>query len=248
MSGLRLTLTTLTLLIALVTAAPAADVISGVPYIVDGDTLSIGNLKIRLEGIDAPETDQICLDQNAATWTCGVVVRDRLAERVGKHSIDCTPRGTDRYGRTLAVCSLAGEDLNAWMVRRGLALAFIRYSRAYTAEEEQARDAKRGLWSGAFIAPWDWLHRNCKTVILGAVTVPMTAQAQLCGSACAIGAPSPNCTIKGNVNRKVSASIISRIATTTAASIWLSRANAGSVPSMRQRLPDGDRQFISVPR
>jgi endonuclease YncB( thermonuclease family) len=113
MSGLRLALTTLTLLIALVTAAPAADVISGVPYIVDGDTLSIGNLKIRLEGIDAPETDQICLDQNAATWTCGVVVRDRLAERVGKHSIDCTPRGTDRYGRTLAVCSLAGEDLNA---------------------------------------------------------------------------------------------------------------------------------------
>ena len=202
MSGLRLALTTLTLLIALVTAAPAADLISGVPYIVDGDTLSIGNLKIRLQGIDAPETDQICLDQNAATWTCGVVVRDRLAERVGKHSIDCTPRGTDRYGRTLAVCSLAGEDLNAWMVRRGLALAFIRYSRAYTAEEEQARDAKRGLWSGAFIAPWDWRHRNCKTVILGAVTVPMTAQAQPCGSACAVGAPSPKCTIKGNVNRR----------------------------------------------
>ena len=46
-----------TLLIALVTAAPAADLISGVPYIVDGDTLSIGNLKIRLQGIDAPETD-----------------------------------------------------------------------------------------------------------------------------------------------------------------------------------------------
>ena len=47
MSGLRLAFTTLTLLIA-VTAAPAADVISGVPYIVDGDTLSIGNLKFRL--------------------------------------------------------------------------------------------------------------------------------------------------------------------------------------------------------
>jgi hypothetical protein len=86
--------------------------------------------------------------------------------------------------------------------RQGLALAFIRYSRAYVAEEEQAWNAKLGLWSGAFIAPWDWRHRNCKTVILGATMVPIIAQAQLCESACAVGAPSPNCKIKRNVNRK----------------------------------------------
>jgi endonuclease YncB( thermonuclease family) len=110
--------------------------ISGVPLVVDGDTIEIGTIKIRLEGIDAPETDQICLDQNAATWTCGIVARDRLAEHIEKPSIDCNPRGTDKYARTLAVCTIDGEDLNAWMVRQGLALAFIRYSRAYVAEEE----------------------------------------------------------------------------------------------------------------
>ena len=176
--------------------AQSAD-ISGVPLVVDGDTIDIGAVKIRLEGIDAPETDQMCLDQEADTWRCGIAARDRLAEHIEKRSIDCNPRGTDRYGRTLAVCSVAGEDLNAWLVREGLALAFIRYSRAYVAEEEQARKAKLGLWSGAFIAPWDWRHRNCKTVILGATMVPITAQAQLCESACAVGAPSPNCTIKG---------------------------------------------------
>src|SRR5271166_2149348 len=62
------------------------------------------NVKIRLEGIDAPETDQVCLDQHSAKWTCGVAARDRLAERIEGRSIDCTPSGSDAYGRTLAVC------------------------------------------------------------------------------------------------------------------------------------------------
>ena len=137
--------TTLILLTALVTEAPAADLISGVARIVDGDTLAIGNVKIRLDGIDAPETDQVCLDQHAAEWTCGIEARDRLAAHIGSRSIDCRPSGSDRYGRMLAVCSLTSEDLNAWMVLEGWALAFIRYSRVYAAAEEQAREAQRGM-------------------------------------------------------------------------------------------------------
>jgi endonuclease YncB( thermonuclease family) len=131
----------------------AADIISGVPRIVDGDTIEIGSTKIRLESIDAPETDQACLDAHGVCWQCGIEARDRLASYIGNRSIDCAPNGSDRYGRTLAACSIAGEDLNAWMVRQGWALAFIRYSKKYVADEVTARETKRGMRSGAFIAP-----------------------------------------------------------------------------------------------
>jgi endonuclease YncB( thermonuclease family) len=160
--------------------AQGAETISSIPRVVDGDTLVIGDVKIRLEGIDAPETDQVCLDQSAAKWTCGIAARDRFSEHVERRPIDCTRSGSDKYGRTLAVCRLAGEDLNAWMVHEGWALAFLRYSKVYVADEAAARDAQRGLWSGAFIAPWDWRYRNCKTEVRGAVMVPITDKADLC--------------------------------------------------------------------
>jgi endonuclease YncB( thermonuclease family) len=182
--------------------ALAGDAITGAARIVDGDTLAIGDVKIRLEGIDAPETDQVCLDAHAAKWACGVVARDRLIAHIDGRPIECSPTGTDRYGRTLAVCSIAGENLNAWMVREGWALAFVRYSIAYVKEEEKAHTAQRGLWSGAFIAPWDWRHRDKGTTILGPLSVPITAQKQLLEPVSAESGPSHDCIIKGNVNRE----------------------------------------------
>ena len=180
--------------------AQAAD-ISGVPRIVDGDTLTIGATKVRLEGIDAPETDQICLNANGVRWTCGIDARDRIAAHIGVRAVSCASNGSDTYKRALAICSLAGEDLNAWMVQQGWALAYVHYSSAYRKVEDDARTHQRGLWRGAFIAPWDWRHRNTKTVILGAFSVPVAAQAMLLGPSATEGAPSPECTIKGNVNR-----------------------------------------------
>ncbi len=180
--------------------AQAAD-LSGVPRVVDGDTLAIGSIKVRLQGIDAPETDQICLGADAQRWTCGITARERLRQHLARREVSCVSQGQDRYKRTLAVCSVEGQDVNAWLVREGLALAYVQYSRAYVAEEASARDARRGMWSGAFIAPWDWRHRDNKTVILGAVSVPVTAQAQLTNPALTTGAPSPDCIIKGNINR-----------------------------------------------
>jgi endonuclease YncB( thermonuclease family) len=174
----------------------------GIPHIVDGDTLIINGIRIRLEGIDAPETDQVCLDAKAARWTCGIEARDRLKARVAGGELSCVDKGTDPYNRTLAICSLAGEDLNRWLVREGLALAYVQYSRLYVVSETEARHALRGLWSGAFIAPWDWRHRGKQTVILGALSVPVNAQSILLAPASAHGAPSADCTIKGNVNRK----------------------------------------------
>ena len=181
--------------------ALAAD-LTGVPRVVDGDTLAIGVSKVRLEGIDAPETDQICLNATGARWTCGIEARDQLAAHIAGREISCSSSGIDAYRRTLGICSVAGEDLNAWMVREGWALAYVNYSSVYVHAEEDARTHQRGLWSGAFIAPWDWRHRNKKTVILGALSVPINAQKILLSAVSDAEAPSPECAIKGNINRR----------------------------------------------
>jgi endonuclease YncB( thermonuclease family) len=181
--------------------AQAAD-FSGVPRIVDGDTLALGSTKVRLEGIDAPETEQVCLNANGVRWTCGIDARDQLVAHIAGREINCKSNGVDAYKRTLAICYLAGEDLNGWLVQQGWALAYVKYSSIYRQVEEEARTNRRGLWQRAFIAPWDWRHRNNKTVILSAFSVPINAQAMLLAPSGTDGAPSPECTIKGNVNSK----------------------------------------------
>jgi endonuclease YncB( thermonuclease family) len=170
----------------------------GVPRIVDGDTVQIGSAKIRLAGIDAPETDQLCLDREGKRWACGIEARDRLIAKAGSKVWSCRSDSMDRYGRALAACQVERIDINRWLVREGWALAFTRYAHTYDSDEAIARQSALGLWSGAFIAPWDWRSRSKGTVILGAARVPKDAQPMLLSAASAIDAPSPECAIKGN--------------------------------------------------
>ena len=179
--------------------AYAADV-SGVPKIREADLVQIGNSRIRLSGIDAPSADQLCLNTKGERWTCGVAARDELIKHTEGKSWTCHLGQTDRRGRALARCEVDGQDIQKWLVRSGWALAFNRFSHDYDADEKEAREAKAGMWQGAFIAPWDWRIRNKKTPILGAVKVPENAHAILLASASGPIAPSPDCTIKGNVN------------------------------------------------
>jgi endonuclease YncB( thermonuclease family) len=155
----------------------AAD-ITGVPRVLDGDTIEIDGTKIRLLGIDAPETHpmQFCLDPAGEKWDCGVTAHDELVEHVAAAPWTCHVTGLDRYGRSLAACEVNGEDIQQWLVRSGWAMSFVRYSHAYDADEKIARDSGNGIWAGAFIAPWDWRHRNNTTTILGATSVPVNAQ------------------------------------------------------------------------
>jgi endonuclease YncB( thermonuclease family) len=190
------------LLIVLTASSAIAAEISGVPRVVDGDTVEIGQVKIRLSGIDAPETDQICLDAKGERWACGITARDELIRFSKGQTWECTTSGSDQYGRSLANCFVEGEDVSKWMARSGWALSFVRYSHAYDADEKAAREAHAGLWSGSFIAPWDWRHRNKTTIILGAASIPVNAQTILLGAVSASESPSPECVIKGNVNRK----------------------------------------------
>ncbi len=188
---------------ALILTSPAAygAELIGIPRIVDGDTLIIDSARIRLQGIDAPETDQVCLNSEGNRWACGIDARDHLASYISGRSISCSADSTDIYRRLLGTCTLKGEDLNEWMVREGWALAYVKYSSVYVNAERKAQANQRGLWQGAFIAPWDWRHRNNQTVILGAFAVPTNAQAILLAPSGTEGAPSPECTIKGNVTR-----------------------------------------------
>jgi endonuclease YncB( thermonuclease family) len=179
-----------------------ADDLTGPALVIDGDTIAVRSRHVRLQGIDAPETDQVCLDVQGERWTCGIAARERLSAHIAGRPITCTSRGEDRYARMLATCLAGGENLNAWMVREGWALAYVQYSREYVGDEAAARAQRRGIWAGAFIAPWDWRHRDRATVILGAVSVPVAAQARLLAPASSAAAPSPECTIKGNVNRQ----------------------------------------------
>ncbi|MDV7393263.1 thermonuclease family protein, partial [Arthrospira platensis SPKY1] len=71
-------------------------------------------------------------------------------------SVSCVTRDIDRYGRTIAVCSQDGVDLNRWMVSEGWAVAYRHFSRDYVAVETEARRAGRNIWSGSFVMPWDW--------------------------------------------------------------------------------------------
>jgi endonuclease YncB( thermonuclease family) len=186
-------------LVLLPQLAHAAD-ITGVPKIREGDQVQIGNSRIRLSGIDAPSVDQLCLNNTAERWTCGVAARDELIKHVDNKNWTCHVNSTDRRGRAVARCEVDGEDIQKWMVQNGWALAYVRVSHDYEADEAAAREAKAGMWQGAFIAPWDWRIRNKKTTILGAAKPPANANAVLLASASGSVAPSPDCTIKGNVN------------------------------------------------
>lgn len=128
----------------------------GVASVIDGDTIELHDQHIRLEGIDAPESGQACTRPDGSSWRCGQVAAFVLADKIGLASIWCEPHGRDRYGRIPATCWLGAEDLGRWLVSEGLAVAYRRFSVAYVDEEEEARAARRGIWSSTFTIPEDW--------------------------------------------------------------------------------------------
>lgn len=138
---------------------PAPNNLSGRVSVIDGDTIELHGARIRLEGIDAFESSQLC-ERDGASWQCGREAAFALADLVGQRVVQCEGQGRDRYGRVLARCALAGDNLNAWMVRNGWALAYRRYSQDYVDEEDEARERRAGVWAGTFDPPWEWRKRR----------------------------------------------------------------------------------------
>lgn len=153
---------TLTLCLLLLPLSISAQTITGVASVTDGDSLEIRGTRIRLHGIDAPESRQLCTRPSDQQWRCGQQAALALSDRIGRRSVSCATRDIDRYGRTVAVCLQDGVDLNSWMVNAGWAVAYRQFSRDYVAAETEARRAGRNIWSGSFVMPWDW-RRGVRT-------------------------------------------------------------------------------------
>lgn len=136
-------------------AGASAQEIAGQATVVDGDTLTVGGQRVRLWGIDAPESHQAC-SRGGSRYQCGSEATLHLWTLVASGAVRCEVKTHDRYKRAVAVCRSQGRDVGAEMVRAGWALAFVRYSSEYVGAEAEARSARRGMWAGTFDAPWDW--------------------------------------------------------------------------------------------
>ncbi len=145
--------------------------ISGIPRVIDGDTIHINSHKIRLEGIDAPEIKQYCKKPLLKFSTiigftinkdylCGLVSKKKLIEKIKKSKVVCYSTSKDRYRRYIATCYLKNLNLNKWMVRNGYAVAYLRYSKQYLTDENYAKVKKLGIWEGTFTLPERWRKLN----------------------------------------------------------------------------------------
>ena len=148
-----------------------AEEISGIPKVVDGDTVHIDNYKLRLEGIDAPEMRQQCKKESFKIsffigftfykdYSCGRVSKEKLITKIDTTEIKCISSSKDRYKRYIATCYKGKTNLNQWMVRNGYAIAYRRYSKKYVPDEDFAKENKLGLWQGKFMNPEKWRKLN----------------------------------------------------------------------------------------
>lgn len=147
----------ITLAVFIMQGSAAADSIIGRASVIDGDTIEIHGTRIRLDGIDAPESWQTCTDAAGTEYRCGKVAAEALdAFLAASRPTHCREVDRDSYRRVVAICTRAdGVEVNAWLVRSGHALDWPRYSKGkYQRDQEAAARAKRGIWIGWFEYPW----------------------------------------------------------------------------------------------
>jgi endonuclease YncB( thermonuclease family) len=146
-------------------AAESLPELTGQASVIDGDTIEIHGQRIRLWGIDAPESDQLCRNDDSNLYQCGRAAATALAALFSAipRPVMCSPTGQDQYGRTVAVCTLGtpGPDIGHWLVANGHALDWPQYSKGKYAEpQREAQKASRGIWAGSFVEPWK--YRGCR--------------------------------------------------------------------------------------
>jgi endonuclease YncB( thermonuclease family) len=145
--------------------APAGSTSRNNIRIVDGDTIVLDGIKIRLKGIDAPESKQECVsysevNKKKTKIPCGEIATAELKSIIGKNKINCSNEGTDFYKRQLSYCYVGDLNINEEMVRRGYAVAAVKYDKSFKLAEKLAKSTKEGLWAGEFEDPEKWRRRN----------------------------------------------------------------------------------------
>ena len=167
------------LLIVIALPLHAAE-ITGKVRVIDGDTIDVGKTRIRIHGIDAPERGQPCNTIAGQNWACGDWVTQQVRDRFEGAQATCTAVDTDRYGRTVARCTAAGQDIGRALVQDGLAYAYRKYSLDYDLDEKAALVANVGIHGFLLQSP----ARYRLTRIKGRTALD------------------PNCRIKGNINTR----------------------------------------------
>lgn len=154
LSVLTLSALALSVLAAPVLARPA--IISGMAYVIDGDTLVIRKRHIRLFGIDAFERNQTC-----GRFRCGTEARKALRDLTKGRTLTCETKAIDTYGRTVAACKTSdGRDVGGEMVRRGLAVAYRSFSTQYLGDESYAKSHHLGAWGYGFESPLQYRRKE----------------------------------------------------------------------------------------
>lgn len=161
----------------------SAKTISGTAIVIDGDTIKVGAETLRLNAIDAPESEQECYDSEGLPWSCGREATRAAAELTDKTTVSCEVVGTDKYGRILGECVVDGLSLNAELVRRGWAIAFVEYDSRYLPLQKKAEIERIGVWRGRFVMPRLWRKAQTESV---------ASERE----------PSLPCQIKGNITRE----------------------------------------------
>ena len=186
-------------LAVLIAPPAAAQTITGSARAVDGDSLSVSGISIRLFGVDAPEAKQTC-SKDGAAWACGAEAQKTLQSLVDGSIVRCERRTIDIYGRSVSVCYAGGVDVGRAMVAGGWAVAFTRYSNGYEGDEAQAKAAGLGIWSSKFELPQDYRARN-RLAENGAADRPAEPRQSRQARVQQFSSPS-GCVIKGNRNRR----------------------------------------------
>ena len=146
-------------LLSIVLMATAVQAAS--PIVRDANTIQLGDVTYRLDGVDAPELDQVCIDDHADPWSCGVEARDQLTRLVGGHAVHCDDLGPDKAHRRrhLGFCTVQGEttSLNQQLIRLGFAMNFQPSAKSqFDKDQATARDDRKGIWKGCFAAPQEF--------------------------------------------------------------------------------------------
>ena len=142
------------------------------PTVRDGGTLQLADTTYRLDGVDAPAFDQMCIDEHADAWACGVEARDQLAKLIDGRPVRCDDLGADATARKWhrGVCTVEGEgmSLNQLLVRQGFAVNADPGAKGrFKADEADAKDNRRGLWKGCFVAPQEFRRGQKDGALLG---------------------------------------------------------------------------------
>jgi endonuclease YncB( thermonuclease family) len=142
-------------------SAGAERTIAGEVQVVDGDSLVVSGVRIRILDVDAPESGQFCfskgetVDQGA--WHCGKRATAALSDRIGEQKVSCDTTGEGVRKGWLARCSVDGEDLAQWLAAKGWAVpAPDCKCEVVRSAADQAKAEGLGIWSSAFTMPWEW--------------------------------------------------------------------------------------------